>query len=194
MDCSPSGSSVHEILQARILKCVAISFSRGSSQPSDWTKVSITAGRVFTIWDTREVHEYKVKVVYDQEHHTQVTGSVPKWPVWIFSPNLLSSGDISVDILEEFYFSAANLSVCCEIKQLWFISIWIFLHNPYTWKVKFLAFLKFVGSCDFSGWGTMGCSDLSHFQIKALKPGTWSSSFSPHSQMEMKIEDCIRLK
>ena len=32
MDCSPSGSSVHGILQARILEWVAISFSRGSSQ------------------------------------------------------------------------------------------------------------------------------------------------------------------
>ena len=31
MDCSPPGSSVHEIPQARILKCTAISFSRGSS-------------------------------------------------------------------------------------------------------------------------------------------------------------------
>ena len=51
----------------------------------------------------------KIKVVYDQEHHTQVTGSGPEWPVWIFSPNLLSSGDIPVDILEEFYFSAASL-------------------------------------------------------------------------------------
>ena len=34
MDCSPSGSSVHGILQARILEWVAISFSRGSSQQS----------------------------------------------------------------------------------------------------------------------------------------------------------------
>ena len=33
MDCSPSGSSVHEIFQTRILEWVAISFSRGSSQP-----------------------------------------------------------------------------------------------------------------------------------------------------------------
>ena len=33
MDSSPSGSSVHETLQARILEWVAISFSRGSSQP-----------------------------------------------------------------------------------------------------------------------------------------------------------------
>ena len=32
-ECSPPGSSVHGILQARILECVAITFSRGSSQP-----------------------------------------------------------------------------------------------------------------------------------------------------------------
>ena len=37
MDCSPPGSSVHEILQARILEWVAIPFSRGSSQARDWT-------------------------------------------------------------------------------------------------------------------------------------------------------------
>ena len=37
MDCSQPGSSAHEILQARVLEWVAISFSRGSSQPRDWT-------------------------------------------------------------------------------------------------------------------------------------------------------------
>ena len=40
MDCSLPGSSVHEIFQARILVWVAISFSRGSSLPSDQTHVS----------------------------------------------------------------------------------------------------------------------------------------------------------
>ena len=54
MDCSPPGSSIHEILQARILEQVAISFSRGSSRPWDWTWVSCIAGRFFTIWATRE--------------------------------------------------------------------------------------------------------------------------------------------
>ena len=39
MDCSPPGSSVHGILQARILEWVAISFSRGSSRPRDRTQV-----------------------------------------------------------------------------------------------------------------------------------------------------------
>ena len=47
MDCSPSGSSVRGILQAKILEQVAIPFSRGSSQPRDQTQVSHTAGRFF---------------------------------------------------------------------------------------------------------------------------------------------------
>ena len=40
MDCSPPGSSVPGILQARILEWVAISFSRGSSRPRVWTLIS----------------------------------------------------------------------------------------------------------------------------------------------------------
>ena len=49
MDCNPPGSSVHGILQARILEWVAIPFSRGSSRPGDRTWVSCIAGRFFTI-------------------------------------------------------------------------------------------------------------------------------------------------
>ena len=49
MDCSPLGSSVHEILQARILESVAISFSGGSSQLRNWAQVSFFAGGLFTI-------------------------------------------------------------------------------------------------------------------------------------------------
>ena len=54
MDSSLPGSSVHEIFQARILECVAISFSRRSSWPKDWTWVSYIAGGFFAIWVTRE--------------------------------------------------------------------------------------------------------------------------------------------
>ena len=56
MDCSLPGFSVHEILQARILVWVTILFSRRSSWPRDWTLVSSTAGRYFTIWASREPH------------------------------------------------------------------------------------------------------------------------------------------
>jgi len=48
MVCSPPGSSVHGILQARILECIAIFFSRGSYQPRNQTLVSCIAGRFFT--------------------------------------------------------------------------------------------------------------------------------------------------
>ena len=40
-DCSPTGSSVHGVLQARILEWAAISYSRGSSQTGDQTRISL---------------------------------------------------------------------------------------------------------------------------------------------------------
>ena len=54
MDCSPLGSSVHGILQAKILEWVAIAFSRGSSCPRNRTGVSCIADEFFTSWATTE--------------------------------------------------------------------------------------------------------------------------------------------
>ena len=54
MDCSPSGSSVQGILQARMLEWVAISFSRKSSQPRDQTCVSCIADVFFNHGASRE--------------------------------------------------------------------------------------------------------------------------------------------
>ena len=55
MDCSPPGSSVHGILQARILEWVAIYFSRGSSRSRDWTaslaSPALTVGCFSATWD-----------------------------------------------------------------------------------------------------------------------------------------------
>ena len=50
IDCSLPGFSVHGTLQARILKSNAISFSKGSSPPRDWTRISCIAGGFFTFW------------------------------------------------------------------------------------------------------------------------------------------------
>ena len=58
-DCTPPGSSVHGTSQARILGWIAISWSRGSSQPRDRTHISCIsciAGGFFTIWTNREAH------------------------------------------------------------------------------------------------------------------------------------------
>ena len=57
MGCSLPGSSVHRIFQAIVLEWIAISFSRGSSQPRDRTWVSHIVDRSFTIWATREVRD-----------------------------------------------------------------------------------------------------------------------------------------
>ena len=59
MDYNLPGSSVHGILQTRILEWVAIPLSRGSSRPRDGTQVSCIAGRFITIWATREAWLYK---------------------------------------------------------------------------------------------------------------------------------------
>ena len=56
--CNPMDYTVYGILQARILEWVALPFSRGSSQPRDWTQVSRIAGEFFISWAVREAQEY----------------------------------------------------------------------------------------------------------------------------------------
>ena len=72
VDYSPPGSSVHGILQARVLEWVAISFSRASSWPRDRTQVSRIAGRRFNLWATREapsIHLLTFKNWYEDKMH-----------------------------------------------------------------------------------------------------------------------------
>ena len=57
MDWSPPGSFVHGIPQARILEGVAISFSRGSSQTRNQTRVPCIGRRILCHWASREVQE-----------------------------------------------------------------------------------------------------------------------------------------
>ena len=73
MDCSPSGSSVHGISQARILEWVAISLSRGSSQSRDQIHVSFT-GRILYCW---EAHHKNNKHKNTEETHS----SIPAWEI-----------------------------------------------------------------------------------------------------------------
>ena len=57
-DYNSPGSSVHGILQARILEWDAMPSSRGCSQPRYQTQVSHTADRFFAIWATKKAQEY----------------------------------------------------------------------------------------------------------------------------------------
>ena len=54
MDCSPPGSSVHEILQARTLEWAAIPFSKGTSWPRDRMRISSISRQILYHWATRE--------------------------------------------------------------------------------------------------------------------------------------------
>ena len=58
MDCSLPGSSVHGILQARVLEGDVIPFSSESFWPRDWTRVCCVTSRFFTVWATREAHRH----------------------------------------------------------------------------------------------------------------------------------------
>ena len=82
-DCSPPGSSVRGILQARILQWVAIPFSGGSSWHRDGTWVSCTAGRFFTIWATGKslIDEWRNQTQYYLWHHIIILSHVKEWSV-----------------------------------------------------------------------------------------------------------------
>ena len=57
--CNPTDHTIHGILQARILECVAFPFSRTSSQSGDQIQVSCIAGGFFTNWAIREVQSQR---------------------------------------------------------------------------------------------------------------------------------------
>ena len=89
MDCSSPHSSVLGISQAKILEWIIIPFSRGSSQPSDWTWVSHIAGRFFTISATREAPYYFRTLISSEDildHFNSLasnyTMKISSWPIY----------------------------------------------------------------------------------------------------------------
>ena len=125
MNCSLPGSSLHGILQARVLEWVAISFSRGSSRPRDRIPVSCIPGRRFNLWATTEAH---LPFIYSPSPSTASTWQLPlthsknltillidascKWNhaafvfyKWFISLSTISSSFISVIYFRISYFS-----------------------------------------------------------------------------------------
>ena len=84
MDCGPPGSSVHRILQARILQWVAISFSWGSSQCRDWTNISCITGGFFTTEPPGNPSTYSLPWIFWKEHPP--VSPTPFCPVFIKHP------------------------------------------------------------------------------------------------------------
>ena len=86
MDCSPPGSSVHGILQTRILVFIAIPFSRGSFWLRYQTWVSCIAGRFFTVCATKEalytytyIYSFKIFVYIFIYLYKCILYSFPLW-------------------------------------------------------------------------------------------------------------------
>ena len=99
VDCSLPGFSVHGILQAGVLEWVAISFSRGSSRPRDWTQVSRIGGRRFNLWATgKALQNYA-----ETSSHTSQNGHQRKYP------QTLSAGE-GVERRESSYAVGGNVN------------------------------------------------------------------------------------
>ena len=122
MDCSPSGSSVHGISQARILEWVGISFSRGISQPMDRTafpagkadslslnhlgnpykyctySISCLSKATYLVSQTRQLREPIFK--YSLEPKTLKSSNVvftANWPNWRIKSNI-SCDEIAISV------------------------------------------------------------------------------------------------
>ena len=110
MDCSPPCSSAHRILQARILEWVAISFSRGSFQHRDHTRVSCITGRFFMVWDTREALTASKIVHISGTHilHLQINDSGATSACCLYSGSLTTAGD-SYQLLMEYVIKLGTL-------------------------------------------------------------------------------------
>ena len=123
MGCSPPSSFVHGISLTRILEWVAISFSRGSSQPRDRTRVSHIVDRHFTVWATREVYDAlnpnkwtSVKMIISIYKFYFVRHRETKWPTKVIQP-LSSRKAIWFQILSLFILKWLNL-FCVHNKLL----------------------------------------------------------------------------
>ena len=127
MDCSPPGSSVHGISQARILTWVAVSFSRGSSRPRDGTCVSCISciGRwILYHWAMREASKQTCPDVYKSICHPPealCTFSRNPQRFWNILPLesfwVCSNSDKKHDII--YHIPSNWMHTAFEVKQIW---------------------------------------------------------------------------
>ena len=136
MVCTPPGSSVHGISQARILEWVSISFSSGSSWPGNWTGVSCIAGGFFTSWATREAQTVWVK---ECSLRPQVfVECVCVYVCVCFPRQSLHPRNTVGKILKKDFFS-------------WFIFLFfLFVCFIFNWRI--VALQHCVGFCQISSW------------------------------------------
>ena len=132
--CSPPGSSVSAIFQVRILEWVAISYSRVSSWPRDWTYVSCVsciAGRFFTRWAIREALVVCcVSLILQSSWPFMISSDIPSisfsflflgFPLFDIIPqtwNVLSFLSSLYFLLDNFCYLTSKLTVSCAVYRL----------------------------------------------------------------------------
>ena len=117
VDCSLPGSSVHGILQARILVWVTISFSRGSSQRRDRTRVSRIGGRCFNLWANREAWSAAVHGVARSQTRLSDWTEGHKFSVWNKAGSQIQNAQLWFKALR--CFERLKLSVFTFCSQIW---------------------------------------------------------------------------
>ena len=126
MDCSPPRTSVHGILQARRLEQVAISFSRGSSQPRDWTPGSWIPGRI----------------LYHLSQHFRSTQTVPKCRALSHQRSHTSCGNhISCLLVSSLLPQAGLLILVLDSADIITVSITVEIHCDMTVPLLFCLHL-----------------------------------------------------
>ena len=180
MDCSLPSSSVCGIFQARILEWVAISSSRRSSQPRDWTHVScILAGRFFTT-------EPPGKYLCDLSSVQLLSR------VWLFATPWTAAHQASLSITNSWsllklmssklMMPSNHLIICCPLLLLpsIFPSIKVFsgesvlcIRWPKYWSFSFTI----SPSNEYSGWISFRIDCLDIFAVQA---DSQESSPTPH--------------
>ena len=127
VDCSLAGSSVHGILQTRILEWVVMSLSRGSSQPRDQTRVRCPGRQILSHWASRSTMIKILQREWISEHLF----------TWIPQFKLLLDGYLarrwSVKVLDPRYILVTFMGVVNEIIcKCWYreYSIFYWCHEP----------------------------------------------------------------
>ena len=117
IDCSPPGSSVHGILQARILEWLAIPFSRGSSWLRNQTQVSCFVGTFFAVWATRHY-----LCVYWRTKNISISlfYAVKSWRMWFNIRILAWNVNFLLCLLLNSY----------RIKKHSLVACWIWVQSP----------------------------------------------------------------
>ena len=164
MDCSLPGSSVHGILQQRVLQWVAISFSRRCSQPRDQTQVSCITGRFFTEWATREAP-------YSQQYSSILKLSCNLWCTDIWGGRVLSIW-------------AIGKLVSCQVKQRASL-------RAHHWCANQPARSQFSEPAPFSGFCIPGAISPLPWSPQGQ---VLDSQKSPHSPESTKVTQTLPLK